>query len=76
MDLTATLSEISTLSVEDRIRLVEGIWDSIANEPEHLQLTDAQEQELERRLADHIANPSAVVSWEEVKAKALARARK
>ena len=39
-------------------------------------LTDPQRKELERRLADSIARPDAVTPWEEVKARALARARK
>lgn len=38
-------------------------------------LTDAQRQELERRLADHKAHPADVVPWEQVKAEALARRR-
>ena len=39
-------------------------------------LTDAQRAELERRLADHKANPDDVVSWKEIKARALARFQK
>ena len=35
-----------------------------------------EQQELERRLAAHTACPEDVVSWEEVKAQALARARR
>jgi putative addiction module component (TIGR02574 family) len=66
---------IDRLSVEDRITLVQEIWDSIEASSEQIPLTDAQRQELERRLAAYEASPSAVVSWEEVKAKALARAR-
>ncbi len=38
-------------------------------------LTEAQRNELERRLADHLAHPTDVVPWEEVKARALARRR-
>jgi putative addiction module component (TIGR02574 family) len=52
---------------------VEAIWDSIAAEPGQPALTEAQQQELERRLAAHTASPEEVVPWEEVKA--LARAR-
>jgi putative addiction module component (TIGR02574 family) len=36
MDITATLNEIATLSVEDRIRIVQTIWDSIAAEQVYL----------------------------------------
>ncbi len=67
---------IDRLSVEERIALVEEIWDSIAAEVEQLPLTETQQQELERRLAAHQANPRNVVPWEQVKAEALARMRK
>ncbi len=49
------------------------IWDSIAAEPGRTHLTAAQERELERRLAEHEADPGDVVPWEEVKAQALTR---
>ena len=57
MDLSTTLAEIVSLSVDERIRLVEAIWDSIASEPDQPKLTEAQQQELERRLAAHTASP-------------------
>jgi putative addiction module component (TIGR02574 family) len=66
---------IDRLSVEDRLVLVQEIWDSVAADVERAPLTDAQRQELERRLADSLARPDAVTPWEEVKARALARAR-
>jgi putative addiction module component (TIGR02574 family) len=67
---------IDRLSVDDRIALVQEIWDSIAAEVEQAPLTEAQRRELDRRLAAHEANPNNVIPWEEVKAKALARARR
>ena len=77
MNLSTTLAEIVSLSVDERLRLVEAIWDSIAAaEPGQPELTEAQRQELERRLAAHTASPEDVVPWEEVKAQALARARR
>ena len=66
---------LDLLSVEDRIDLAHEIWDSVEREIEQSPLTDAQQAELERRLADSIARPDAVIPWEEVKARALARAR-
>jgi putative addiction module component (TIGR02574 family) len=71
MDITATLNEIATLSVEDRIRLVQAIWDSIAAEQVYPDLTDAQKQELDRRTADYNSNPDNVLTWEEIKASIL-----
>jgi putative addiction module component (TIGR02574 family) len=64
------------MSVEDRIALALAIWDSIAAEPHPPLLTEAQRQELQRRLDDHQANPNDVTPWEEIKAAALARFRK
>ena len=64
---------IDRMSVEDRIALATAIWDSIAAEPHPPLLTETQRRELERRLADHAANPDDVVPWEQVKAEALAR---
>jgi putative addiction module component (TIGR02574 family) len=58
---------IDRLSVEERITLVEEIWDSIALDSAALPLTDAQRAELDRRLAEHEANPDDVVPWEDVK---------
>jgi len=63
------LAEISKLSVAERIQLVEDIWDTIAAEPESLSLTEAQKQELDRRLEAYYQDPEAGVSWEELKAK-------
>jgi putative addiction module component (TIGR02574 family) len=64
---------IDRLSVEDRIALAQAIWDSIPAQPHPPLLTEAQRRELERRLADHEANPGDVVPWEQIKAEALAR---
>jgi putative addiction module component (TIGR02574 family) len=76
--MAPTLRElgIDKLSIEDRLILVQEIWDSIAAEAEHIPLTEAQRCELERRLAAHAADPSNVIPWEEVKARALARAKR
>lgn len=66
---------IDRLSVEDRLILMHEIWDSIVAEPARSHLTDAQRRELERRLAEHEANPNDVVTWEQVEAEALGRFR-
>ena len=76
MDFSTTLTAISALSLDDRIRLVEAVWDSIAAEQPTPPLTDAQRKELDRRLAAHQAAPDDVVPWEEVKSQAMARGRK
>jgi putative addiction module component (TIGR02574 family) len=59
---------IDRLGVEERLALVEELWDSIAADSAAIPLTAEQSQELERRLADYEANPGEGVPWSEVKA--------
>jgi putative addiction module component (TIGR02574 family) len=73
MSETLTALGIDQMSIDDRLALVEAIWDSIAAHPEQLPLTEAQKHELDRRLAAHHADPSKVTAWEVVRAEALAR---
>ena len=58
---------IEHLSIAERIQLVEQIWDSIAQQPAPLPLTDAQRAELDRRLAADDESPDEGLSWEDVK---------
>ena len=74
MERSTALLQAKALNIDDRIWLVQAIWDSISAEPEQLELTEAQQQELSRRLADRQINPQSVVSWEDIKAQALSRA--
>ncbi len=67
--MSTELSDILQMSVAERIQLVEDIWDSIAASPESLPVTDAQREELDRRLQAHAQNPAEVVSWDELKRK-------
>ena len=70
---TQLLDQAQQLNVDEQIELVEAIWDGIVERNAVPPLTRAQEAELDRRIADHEANPDDVVSWEEVKAAALRR---
>ena len=70
---THLLDQARQLSVEEQLELVEALWDEIAKRNATPPPTDTQEAELDRRLADHEANPDDVVPWSEVKASALAR---
>jgi putative addiction module component (TIGR02574 family) len=66
---------IDRLSAEERLALVQEIWDSLAEEMEQFPISDAQRRELDRRVAAYEASPEEVVPWEQVKAQALRRAR-
>lgn len=69
------LQQARVLNTDEQIELVEAIWDSIVSRGGAPSLTEAQSSELDRRLADHLANPDDVVSWNEVKDAALAKIR-
>ena len=73
--MTTTLRDlgIDRMSVDDRLDLMNQIWDSIAAEGDQRNLSEARRRELERRLAEHAANPDDVVAWDQVKTEALAR---
>jgi putative addiction module component (TIGR02574 family) len=60
-------SEILQMGIAERIQLVEDIWDSIAAVPDAIPLTDAQREELDRRIAAYHANPQLGSPWDEVK---------
>ena len=67
---------IERLGIEERLTLVEELWDSIAADSAAVPLTEDQRTELDRRIAEHEANPDDVVPWEEVKASITERLKK
>jgi len=62
-----SLADIVELPIDERIQLVEDVWDSIAAVPEAVPLTDAQHAELDRRLEAYHKDPAAGNSPEEIK---------
>jgi putative addiction module component (TIGR02574 family) len=67
---------IERLGIEERLTLVEELWDSIAADSSAVPLTQAQRDELDRRITDHEANPDDVVPWEEIKTSITERLKK
>jgi putative addiction module component (TIGR02574 family) len=69
--LPNTLAELLKLSASDRIEIAMALWDSLAETERETQLalTAEQEAELDRRLAEHIANPASAIPWDEVRRK-------
>ena len=63
------IEDILQLSIDERLDLVEKIWDSITVSDQPLPLTEAQRAELDRRLQAHVQNPDEVETWDEVKSK-------
>ena len=76
MDLQTVLAEVESWSIEDRIRLVQEVWDRLTDQGHEPELSDAMKVEIDRRLAAHVANPDAAIPWDHVEAEALARLRR
>jgi putative addiction module component (TIGR02574 family) len=55
---------VFALSVEEKLELVQDLWDSIAEE-DAPPLSAAQLEELERRWKKHLENPGLAISGEE-----------
>jgi putative addiction module component (TIGR02574 family) len=64
---------IDQLPVDQRLALLEQIWDSISQDRTGNELTEAQRTELLKRLQDDDENPDDVVPWEDIKAESLRR---
>ena len=60
-------AEIQELTPEERIRFIELLWSSFVDEPDSLPVSEAQREELRRRLAAHDANPNEARPWSEVR---------
>ena len=76
MNLQTVLTEVDSWPIEDRIRLVQEVWDRLSDQGHDPELSDAMRAEIDRRLAAHAANPDAAIPWEQVESEALARLRR
>ncbi len=68
MNVSATLTEIKSMSVDDRIHLIQAIWETIVEDQAPPELSEAQKKELSRRIAELDADPNNVLTWEQIKA--------
>ena len=58
--------DISTLTVEQRLELLDEIWESLYETPQAIPLTEAQRQELDRRLDEVDRDGPDGIPWDEV----------
>ena len=65
-------AKLLALPVADRLDLAQALWDS-ASPPPDPPLSDELKALLDRRRAEFFADPDAGSSWEEVKARILAK---
>jgi len=68
-----TAADALTLSIPERIQLVEDIWDTIATEPEAIELTEEEKRMIDERLEAYHRNPDLGSPWEDVYKRIVAK---
>jgi len=69
VQMSLSTEDIQALSPEERLRLISALWDSLADSPEDVPLTDAQRSELDRRLDRYQRGLTQLHSWDDVRAR-------
>ena len=59
------LFDFSHLTPIERAQLADDLWESLADQPEALPLTEVQGEELDRRLEAYRKDPGAGIPWRE-----------
>lgn len=58
--------DIASLSLEERLRLLDELWESLSRTPEAIPLTEAQRAELDRRLNELNREGPVGIPWDVV----------
>ncbi|MCA1790712.1 MAG: addiction module protein [Thioalkalivibrio sp.] len=59
--------ELLHLSIDEKIQLIDDLWESVAADPEGFVLSEAQRKEVRGRLEEHRADPGSAIPWEQVR---------
>ena len=65
------INELSQLNKNEKLLLVEALWDSIASDPEEMEVPDHHKSILEQRLQTLEEDKKSGSSWKEVRQKYL-----
>ena len=68
--------DIASLSPEERLQLLDALWESLSATPEVIPLTNAQREELDRRLDELDREGPTGIPWDEVLRRIRERARR
>lgn len=68
---SSNLANLLKLPADERAELAMALWDSLTDQEREseLELSSDQQAELDRRWAEHLANPESAIPWEEVRRK-------
>lgn len=64
--MSKTIVDISDLSAQERLHLIEDLWESLSPTESSVPLTGAQREELDRRLDDLELEGPVGIPWHEV----------
>lgn len=64
---TTRITDFADMGPAERILHVQDLWDRIAAEPGDVPVSDAQREELDRRLARHAAGKGRTSDWSDVR---------
>jgi len=65
--MIAAIQNLEMLPIPERVQIVEDLWDSIARSNADVPIPQWQKDELDRRKQNHLRNPNAGQTWNEVK---------
>jgi putative addiction module component (TIGR02574 family) len=65
--LNQSVLSVFDLSPSEKLQLVEDLWDDLAATQESIPVQDWQKEELDKRKADLVKNPTSALKWEDVK---------
>ena len=71
MSTELLLNEVRKLGIDQRIRFIDDVWQTIGEDDPNYLLDDDMRAELDRRLEDFRGNPIDGSPWEEVKQRLL-----
>ncbi len=68
---SSNLANLLKLPADERAELAMALWDSLTDQERESELEPSPDQkaELDRRWAEHLANPECAIPWEEVRRK-------
>ena len=70
---TINFTELLELPINERLRLVSALWDSISEDPNSLKLTESERKLLDERMEAYMKNPTEGKPWSEIKSELLSR---
>ena len=75
MNKRVSPDELKKLTVSQRLRLMEDIWESLREVPEGIQVPEWHKDELDRRLAERASGTDDARPWSEVRDEIFATIR-